>query len=124
MYNKKTIIIIGIVISALFIISNIYFAAGYYSVAKELQATQVKLKTQQLNEKALNFAQLFIVKVLKAEGEVSFEDRLKLENAIRDLADDKILTQWNTFVESQTEEQAQEEVKNLLEMLINKISIK
>ncbi len=70
----------------------------------------------------LNFIKFFIEKVLKAENEVDFETRLKLKNAVRNLSDEEILNQWNKFVESKTENEAQEEAKNLLEMLINKIS--
>ncbi|MCK4520627.1 hypothetical protein KAT95_02040 [Candidatus Parcubacteria bacterium] len=70
----------------------------------------------------MNFIKFFIEKVLKAENEVDFETRLKLKNAVRNLSDEEILNQWNKFVESKTENEAQEEAKNLLEMLINKIS--
>jgi hypothetical protein len=48
---------------------------------------------------------------------------LKLEYAVRDLADGEILKQWNEFVNSKTESEAQEQVKNLLELLVNKIKI-
>jgi len=65
-----------------------------------------------------------IEKVLKAETEVDFETRLKLENAVRNLEDKEILARWSKFIESKTEAGAQEEVKNLLEALVNKIKIK
>jgi hypothetical protein len=47
-----------------------------------------------------------------------------LETAVRDLKDEEILNQWQKFVDSKTETEAQKEVKNLLELLINKIKIK
>jgi hypothetical protein len=85
------------------------------------------LESQKTNEKVLDFTKLFIEKVLKAETEVDFETRLKLENAVRNLGDEEILTQWQKFTESKTEAEAQEEVKNLLEMLlemlVNKIKV-
>ena len=71
----------------------------------------------------MNFTKLFITQVLRADGEVDFETRLKLENAVRELNDQNILAQWQKFVESETEEEAQEEVKNLLGMLVNKIEM-
>ena len=120
MANRKTILI---TIILLLIAGNFYFAYGYLSVQKELRLTQSKLETQQINEKVLEFSILFIEKVLKAQTEVDFETRLKLENAIRDLKDEEILAQWQKFTESKTEVQAQEEVKNLLEMLVSKIKI-
>ncbi len=81
------------------------------------------METQKTNEKVLEFAKLFIEKVLKAKTEVDFETRLKLENAVRNLDDEEILVQWQKFTESKIEAEAQEEVKNLLEMLVNKIRI-
>ena len=111
-----------IIIILLLIIGNVYFGFRYLNTQKELRRTQTVLETQKTNEKVLDFAKLFIEKVLKAETEVDFETRLKLENMVRNLGDEEILTQWQKFTESKTETQAQEEVKNLLEMLVGKIS--
>jgi hypothetical protein len=72
--------------------------------------------------KVINFSTLFIEKVLKAKTEVAFEDRLKLENAVRDLDDPAILGLWEKFTESGDQDQAQEAVKNLLDSLVKKIS--
>ncbi|MBU4332178.1 hypothetical protein KKD19_05955 [Patescibacteria group bacterium] len=58
--------------------------------------------------------------MLKAETEIDFETRLNLENAVRNLDDEEILSQWNKFVNSGNEIQAQVEVKNLLEALVHK----
>jgi hypothetical protein len=46
-----------------------------------------------------------------------------LENAVRNLNDENILSQWQKFTESKTEAGAQEEVKNLLEILVGKVRI-
>lgn len=54
---------------------------------------------------------------------MSFDTRLKLEAAVRSLDDEEILSQWQKFTESKTEAEAQTEVKNLLEMLVKKISV-
>ena len=81
------------------------------------------MQTQKTNDKVLEFTKLFIGKVLKAKTEVDFETRLKLENAVRNLEDKEIMIEWSKFIESKTEDGAQEEVKNLLEMLINKIKV-
>ena len=117
--NKKTILIIIIL---LLVASNVCFGFKYLNTQKELNQTQAALETQKIQGQVLDFTELFIEKVLKAENEVDFETRLKLENAVRNLGDEEILNQWNKFVESKTENEAQEEVKNLLEMLVNKIS--
>jgi len=118
MLNRKTILIIII----LFLIAgNVYFGFRYLDTQKTLRQTQGALATKKTNEKILEFTKLFIDKVLKAEGEVDFETRLKLESAVRDLNDEEILAQWQKFVNSKSESEAQQEVKNLLGLLIDKI---
>jgi Na+-transporting NADH:ubiquinone oxidoreductase subunit NqrC len=117
MTNKKTILIIILLLLA----GNVFLGLKYSAVQKELKLAQASLETQKTNEKVLDFAKLFIEKVLKAETEIDFETRLKLENAVRNLDDEEILEQWNKFVNSQTESEAQNQVKNLLELLANKM---
>jgi len=118
MSKQKTIFLITILI---LVAGNAFFAMKYFAAQEELQRVKVIAEGKQTNEKVLNFTKLFIAQVLRADGEVGFETRLKLENAVRDLDDDEILSQWQKFVESKTEEEAQEEVKNLLGMLIEEI---
>ena len=118
--NKPKIILIIILI---LLAGNVFLGVKYFSVVKELRQTQTALQTQTTNEKVLEFSKLFIKEVLKAETEVNFDTRLKLETAVRNLGDEEISNQWQKFTESKTEVQAQEEVKNLLEMLVNKIKI-
>ncbi len=117
MPNKRLLIIIIIVI---LLASTIFLAGQYYITLENLKAEKSLIQTYQHNEKILDFTKLFITKVLKAESEVSFEDRLQLENAVRDINNKAIFDQWQNFTESKTEAQAQQEVKNLLELLINK----
>ncbi len=119
--SDKKIILITIII--LLVASNVLFGYKYFITRKQFQQSQASLETQKLNERVLDFAKLFIEKVLKAKTEVDFETRLKLENAVRDLNDEEILTQWQKFVDSKTESEAQDQVKNLMEMLVNKIKV-
>ena len=110
------------IILVLFLISgNIFFYISYNGLKDELRRTQTAVETQKFNGKVLEFTKLFINDVLEAETEVDFETRLMLENAVRNLNDEEILAQWQKFIASQTEEEAQAEVKNLLELLIDKI---
>lgn len=118
MRNQKIILTVVILI---LLAGNFFFGAQYFVAQKEIQQTQIALKTQNINAKILDFTTLFIEKVLKAETEIDFETRLKLENAVRNLDDEEILAQWSRLVDSKTEAGAQEEVKNLLEILVSKI---
>lgn len=113
-----------VIVILVLLTSTIFFASRYLALQKKLAEVKRPLEIQEINEKVLDFTKFFIEKVLKAEEEVDFETRLKLESAVRDLEDEEILTQWQKFVDSQTENQAQQEVKNLLELLISKIKIK
>ena len=118
MINQKTILIVILVLLA----GSVFFGLRYFTVQKELGQAQAVLETQKINEKVLEFTKLFIEKVLKAETEIDFETRLQLENAVRDLNDEEILTHWQNFTESKTEIEAQKELKDLLEILVNKIN--
>ncbi|MFZ3011449.1 MAG: hypothetical protein WA060_00385 [Minisyncoccia bacterium] len=118
MENKKRII--EFVIVAL-IVSNAFFAYSYFNSYKELKKINSTEAKVELNSKVINFASLFIEKVLQAEEEVDFETRLSLENAVRDLKDEEIMNEWSNFVSCKTEIEAQNSVKRLLGILINKI---
>ena len=115
--NKKLLIIAIVVL----LVGNIFFAAQYFLLSRETQTTQKVLETQKVNGKVINFLKLFIDKVLKADKEISFDQRLMLENSVRDLQDKEILSQWERFIASKTELEAQLEVKNLLDLLVKKI---
>jgi len=113
-----TLLVILVLLAAAF-----WGVKNYFEVKREFQTTKEALKVRQINENILDFAKIFINQVLRAEKEIDFETRLKLEYAVRDLADKEILKQWDNFVNSKTESEAQEQVKNLLEILVNKIKI-
>ena len=112
-----------IIVLTLFV-GNIFFGLRYFAAVKELEGTKVVLTTQRYNEKTINFLKMFIKRVIKSDKEVDFETRLKLENAVRDLNDEQILALWQKFVNSQNEVEAQKNVKELLDLLVDKVYIK
>lgn len=116
--KKETIIFSIIVILA----ATVVLLLGQnYVLRQNLKAAETTLKTYQYNEQILTFTKMFISRVLKASGEVSFEDRLQLENIVRDINNKEIFDQWQKFVNAKTALEAQIEVKNLLELLANSI---
>jgi len=119
MLKKQTIILSLIIV---LVAGIVFFGLGWYLSYKGGQVNAALLQTYQNNGKVLNFTKLFIQKVLKAENEVSFGDRLELENAVRSINNKEILAQWKKFTECETEDQAQEEVKNLMDLLISKVT--
>lgn len=106
------------------IVSNGYFVFSCVEAKTSLADSQRTVNGFADNGKIIAFTKLFIEKVLKAEQEISFEDRLQLENGVRELGDASILAQWKKFTDSKTESDAQREVKNLLEILVDKIATK
>jgi hypothetical protein len=128
--NRQKLIIILIIG---LIVMNIFLLYRYLLITNEVEKIKIASSLPEKNavifpntknEKIINFLKLFITKVLKAEGEVDFETRLKLENAVREIQDKEILDQWIKFTESKTEDEAQKNVKDLLEILVNKLQIK
>lgn len=120
MIEHKERIAIVIIIAAL-VIGNVFFSFNYFTLSKELvkvTSTQSKIE---VNQKVINFASLFIKKVLQSNTEVDFETRLSLENAVRELKDEEIMAEWQNFLRSKTEAEAQSSVKKLLGILITKI---
>jgi hypothetical protein len=116
MINKRLIIIIVILIAG-----NIFCGFSYYNAYKELQTIKSSETKVDTNVKVIDFTSMFIKKVLQADQEVDFETRLSLENAVRDLKDEEIMAEWQKFVSSKTEAEAQNSVKKLLEILVTKI---
>jgi len=106
---------------AIFVIASAVLFVQARNLQKEVQQDRVLLEQHSVNKQILDFTQAFIDKVLRAKGEVSFDDRLQLESMVRDLKDDAILAEWTKFVNSQTPAEAQEEVKNLLYLLAQKV---
>lgn len=116
--NKKRIIEI---LTVALIVGNAFFAYKYFTSYEELKIIKSAQSNVVLNQKMINFAAMFIKKVLQAEKEVDFETRLSLENAVRDLKDEEVMAEWTNFIKSQTEAEAQNSVKKLLGILIDKI---
>jgi hypothetical protein len=111
----------AIIIITILAVAAVLFAVMYFLDRQELLQARQQLKAQQTNEKVLVFAKLFVDKVLLGEGTVSFDDRLSLENAVRDISDKEIFSDWQEFTNSQSDKESQAAVGNLLKLLFNKI---
>lgn len=114
--NKKIIIII-----TLLILGNIFFAVMYVSRQVKLRNLEQTVASQQINEKVLEFSQLFFDKVLQGSKEVSFDDRLLLENAVRVLNDKEIFSAWEKFTKAKDQAEVQKDFYNLFQLLLKKL---
>jgi len=111
---KVLIIILGICLIG----SNLFFTYRYFSVTKELELTTEK---QKINISVLYFTQLFMAKVLRGGEVVSFDDRLQLENAVRDLSDKEIFGSWEKFTKAKDQAEVQTDFYDLFDLLLKKI---
>ncbi len=120
MIENRNRIVVTIVIGIL-LIGNVFFGLYYFTLSNELKILISNQSKVEVNQKVINFASMFIKKVLQADTEVDFETRLSLENAVRELKDEEIMAEWQRFTVSKTEAEAQNSVKKLLGILISKI---
>lgn len=117
-YRKRIFIII---VLGVFVISYVFFALNYFLLKDQINILEVRQENTETNVKVVHFMSLFIKEVLQSDQEVDFETRLSLENAVRDLKDEEIKKEWDDFTKSNSEIEAQNNVKSLLGVLIDKI---
>ncbi len=114
--NKKVIFIFLIILLCLSLAVNGWLAYLLYQSANVFQ-------TQRINSNVLSFTNMFVEKVLMADKEIDFDTRLTLETTVRNLNDPQIFDQWNRFTKAQIKEEASQEAKQLLNLLVKKIKV-
>lgn len=112
-----TKILYGVLVVLLFIVVGVLGWRCWDLAARNTSVTAI-LAQEQSREKELEFARLFVSKVIQPDKEIDFETRLDLENRVRAFNNPAILESWNRFTGSQNEVEAQTEAKKLLLMLI------
>jgi len=115
--NKKINILITILI-----IGNVFFLFMYVSSQLKLRETEQTVASQKINSQVLDFSELFFDKVLQGTKEVSFDDRLQLENAVRALNDKEIFDTWTKFTSAKDQAEVQRSFYNLFRLLFSKLS--
>ncbi len=117
--DKKIKILLWSVLGIIFCLSlaaNIFL----YNYSQSLIA---EVESRKQTEKIMQFRNMFTENVLLSDNEVSFETRLALENTVRALNNKEIFSQWESFVNSQTQAEASVQAKKLLKLLIEKTSL-
>ena len=105
---------------AVLFVGLVYFAWQYFSLLREMQSVERAVNGQQINKKVLNFSELFINNVLQGGKTVTFDQRLELENAVRDIKDPDIYAAWQKFTNSKDQEETQQNFYNLFSLLLKK----
>gem|GEM_PF-302239 len=120
--QKKPVFEILLLVVLFFVLAgSIYFGVNYFSMKNRLDEM---VKNNMLVSKINYFEQTFVDRVLSTKGEISYEDRLKLENAVVDTKDEKVIKAWKTFLDSKTEPEAQQAVLDLLKLFAKSRVIK
>jgi hypothetical protein len=114
----RTRLIANILMLAL-VAGNIFFSIQYIQGIKDaanspVDNTPVRIQTAR-------FLKLFVDVVLNTKEEISFENRVKLENDVRQLGDAALLKEWTNFVDSKDATAAQASAVKILGMLANKM---
>lgn len=99
---------------------NIFFSIQYTESIKEKQLAQDS-DTSTMRIQASRLLKSFIDVVLNTEGQaISYDDRILLENEVRQMKDADILKNWNVFVNSSDAKTAQQNAVNFMKLLANK----
>ena len=98
---------------------NLYFSVQYVESLKNSQTPVVDKGAQEvLQIKNANFLKLFINKVVKSSGTVTYEDRVQLENDVRQIHNPELTSQWETFVANKDPKKAEEAATDLMLILV------
>ena len=110
------------VLMLILVAGNIFFSIQYMAGVTQQanKDTQEEAKSVERLQTA-RFLKLFIDTVLNTKETISFENRVKLENDIRQLGDKSLTTQWEAFVASKDTKVAQEAAVKLMSMLGSKM---
>ena len=119
--QRKKLITWGII--AVLLLGNIVLGVLYFQQSQQMAKVQKELTQRRTNDKVVQFLNLFVANVINTDQEVSFEKRLQLENAVRDINDPEILDKWDVFIKSTTEQDIQAAVRGLLQVLVKKIAV-
>ncbi len=110
------------VLMLLLVAGNIFFSVQYTQSIKD-QAAQANsvVDKDATRIQVARFLKYFIDTVLNTQGTIAFDDRVKLENDIRQIHDSGLTTQWTEFVNSKDSKIAQTNAVKLMSMLTNKM---
>ena len=111
---------LSVMLLLLFVISiaaNVLLGITYVLDQKKLAAMSIlpaPAPVSQVNNNILAFEKLFITDVLDTEGDVSYQNRLDLETAAQNTQNVAIINGWETFLNSATQTDAQNNARALL----------
>ena len=114
--------IISNILMLVLVAGNIFFSIQYTEGIKQ-QADQAAsvVDNSASRMQAARFMKEFVDIVLNTTGQISLDDRVKLENDVRQIGDSNITKQWTAFVNSKDGKTAQAGAVKLMSMVTNKM---
>jgi hypothetical protein len=106
------------VLLVILLAGNLYFSVQYVHNLKESQVPVIDKGAQEVMQiKNANFLKLFINKVVKSSGTVTYEDRVQLENDVRQIHNPALTAQWEVFVDNKDPKLAEQAATDLMLIL-------
>ena len=115
--RKSLIIAIIVALTAL----NLTLAWQWIATAQQTEKLNQEVIRNDKNHKIVVFTQLLTDTVLNQDKEIAFEDRLELEQAVRNLNDQEIFDQWQLFTKSTSDAETQKNFIDLIKLLLSKV---
>ncbi len=110
------------ILMLILVIGNIYFSIQYTEnirfMAQQKTQDEIDGNTRFQTSRFLKF---FIDTVINTKGTISYEDRVKLENDIRQIHDPVLTKQWEVFIASVDSKDAQANAAKLMSLLASKL---
>ena len=101
---------------------NIFFSIQYTEgIKQQADAASAIVDNSATRIQSARFMKEFVDIVLNTTGTISLDDRVKLENDVRQIGDSTITTQWMAFVNSKDAKTAQAAAVKLMSMVTNKM---
>lgn len=108
------------VLMLVLVAGNIFFSIQYTESIKQ-QSLQESNDNSTVRIQASRLLKSFIDIVLNTEGKaISYDERISLENEVRQMKDPEILKKWNVFVNSSDAKVAQQNAVEFMKLLANK----
>jgi len=114
--------IVSNLLMLILVAGNIFFSIQYTEgIKQQADLAAATIDTSASRIQAARFMKEFVDIVLNTTGAISLDDRVKLENDLRQIGDSNITKQWNDFVNSKDAKTAQAGAVKLMSMVTNKM---
>ena len=114
--------LISNILMLVLVAGNIFFSIQYTEgIKQQADAAASVVDNSATRIQSARFMKEFVDIVLNTTGAISLDDRVKLENDVRQIGDSTITTQWMNFVNSKDAKTAQTNAVKLMSMVTNKM---